>query len=98
MIADPIRRQLDEIEIVRGRPMIITDADEVLFAFMAGLEGYLNGEGLTFDFSSFAITGNVKDANGVALDQQAEIMRLRAEKRPEAPLMAATCQGEGGIC
>ena len=51
--------------------MIITDADEVLFAFMAGLEGYLNGEGLTFDFSSFAITGNVKDANGVALDQQA---------------------------
>jgi hypothetical protein len=71
MIADPIRRQLDEIHVQRGRPMIITDADEVLFAFMAGLEGYLNGEGLTFDFSSFAITGNVKDSDGVALDQKA---------------------------
>jgi len=70
MIPDPIREQIDAIHVEPGRPLIITDADEVLFAFMAGLESYLNGEGLTFDFSSFAITGNVKDATGRALEQK----------------------------
>ncbi|WP_416899809.1 MAG: hypothetical protein ACMVY4_08920 [Minwuia sp.] len=71
MIADEIREQIDAIGIERGRPLLISDADEVLFAFMAGLESYLQGEGLSFDFSSFAITGNVKDADGMALDREA---------------------------
>ncbi|WP_417520202.1 hypothetical protein [Minwuia sp.] len=71
MIPEPIRAQLDAIHIEPGRPLIISDADEVLFAFMAGLETYLQGEGLSFDFSSFAITGNVKDSDGRALDQAA---------------------------
>ena len=71
MIADEIRAQIDAIDIEAGRPLLITDADEVLFAFMAGLESYLQGEGLSFDFSSFAITGNVKDSGGQALDRDA---------------------------
>lgn len=70
-IADDIRRQIDAIDITAGRPLIITDADEVLFAFMAGLEGYLAGEGLSFEFASYAITGNVRDADGIALPREA---------------------------
>lgn len=68
MIPAAIQSQLDEIDIVQGRPLIISDADEVLFAFMAGLETYLAGEGFSFDFSSFAITGNVKDHRGNPID------------------------------
>ncbi|MDF1722016.1 MAG: hypothetical protein P1U65_15200 [Minwuia sp.] len=65
---DPaIRAQIDAIEIVPGRPMVISDADEVLFAFMDGLVGYLEGAGLQFDWASFGITGNVRDADGRAL-------------------------------
>ncbi|WP_281018482.1 MULTISPECIES: hypothetical protein [unclassified Minwuia] len=66
---DPaIRAQIDAIDIIPGRPLVISDADEVLFAFMEGLERYLNSVDLTFDWSSFGITGNVRDADGRALE------------------------------
>lgn len=71
MIPEQILSQLDATPVQAGKPMVITDADEVLFAFMAGLESYLSGEGLSFDFSSFAITGNVKDQDGQPLDRDA---------------------------
>lgn len=71
MIADQVQDQIDSLSIEAGRPLIVTDADEVLFAFMAGLEAYLAGEGLNFDFSSFAISGNVKRPDGTALDREA---------------------------
>lgn len=67
ILADATRQQIDAIRIEAGRPLIITDADEVLFAFMAGLERYLNGEGFTFDWSSFAISGNVRRADGTVV-------------------------------
>ena len=71
MIPEQVQEQLDRLEVEAGRPIVVTDADEVLFAFMAGLENYLIGEGLTFDFSSFAISGNVKTPDGTALDRDA---------------------------
>jgi hypothetical protein len=42
------------------RPLIVTDADEVLFAFMAAFESYLEETGHYFDWSSFALDGNVR--------------------------------------
>ncbi|MEC9345359.1 MAG: hypothetical protein VYB54_03975 [Pseudomonadota bacterium] len=66
-LADATRQQIDALRIQAGRPLIITDADEVLFAFMAGLERYLIGEGYTFDWSSFAISGNVRRADGTVV-------------------------------
>ncbi len=55
-----VATQLDDLHLVADRPLIISDADEVLVQFAAGLEFYLQGQGLYFDISSFAITGNVR--------------------------------------
>jgi len=67
---DPfVERQILDIDIDDSRPLIITDADEVLFQFMAGLEDFINERGLMFDWSSFALTGNIRDAkSGEALE------------------------------
>ncbi len=60
---DPnVESQLSELDLDRSRPLIIADADEVLFEFMAGLDRFLVGEGLYFDWSSFALHGNIRDA------------------------------------
>ncbi|MBL4906587.1 MAG: hypothetical protein JKX94_03970 [Sneathiella sp.] len=53
--------QLADISIEPDRPLIITDADEVLFNFMEGLEIFLEQEGMYFDWSSFALTGNIRN-------------------------------------
>jgi len=53
--------QLEQLRLQAGRPLIVTDADEVLFAFMAGFEGYLQSQGLYFDWRSFALTGNIRE-------------------------------------
>ena len=58
---DPeVLSQLDALQLDPGRPLVITDADEVLFQFMKGLEGYLAGQELYFDWSSFALFGNIR--------------------------------------
>ena len=58
---DPeVLAQLEALDLVPDRPLVITDADEVLFQFMKGLEGYLAGQELYFDWSSFALYGNIR--------------------------------------
>ncbi len=52
--------QLDDLSLKPSRPLLITDADEVLFAFMAAFETYLEDTGYFFDWSSFALTGNIR--------------------------------------
>ena len=52
--------QLDELNLERGRPLIISDCDEVLVWFLKGLERYLEANGLWIDLQSFALTGNIK--------------------------------------
>ena len=52
--------QLEALDLDPDRPLVISDADEVLFAFMAGFERHLLSRGLYFDWSSFALTGNVR--------------------------------------
>ncbi len=52
--------QLEALDLDPERPLVISDADEVLFAFMASFERHLLSHGLYFDWSSFALTGNVR--------------------------------------
>ncbi len=60
-IHDDVLPQLKNISIRPDKPLIITDADEVLFNFMEGLEAFLEQEGMFFDWSSFALTGNIRN-------------------------------------
>lgn len=53
--------QIAEIDFDPARPLIISDADEVIFAFVRGLENYLHRHGLYLRLESFALTGNIRD-------------------------------------
>lgn len=52
--------QLEALDLDDARPLLISDADEVLLAFMVALERYLEAEALYFDWSSFALSGNIR--------------------------------------
>ncbi|WP_025899815.1 hypothetical protein [Sneathiella glossodoripedis] len=52
--------QLDSVSIDPNTPLIVTDADEVLFNFMQGLELFLEENDLYFDWKSFALRGNIR--------------------------------------
>ena len=56
----PVAAQLAELDLHPHRPLLIADADEVLFYFMRGLEGFLDGRGLYFDWASYALYGNIR--------------------------------------
>ena len=55
-----VAAQIDALALTRGRPLIISDADEVLFAFMAGFERFLHTIDLYFHWGSYALAGNVR--------------------------------------
>jgi len=59
-IPKTLQRQLDAIDIRPYRPLLISDADEVLFAFMAAFERYMEGQGAFFDWASYRLTGNIR--------------------------------------
>ncbi|MGK2739489.1 hypothetical protein ACSHT0_01215 [Tepidicaulis sp. LMO-SS28] len=57
---DRVKEQIDALGLEEGRPLIISDADEVLLQFVSGLEAYLERRGLWLDLQSFALTGNIR--------------------------------------
>ena len=59
-IAPEIMSQLEALSLHEDRPLIITDADEVLLRFMERVEHYLDTLGLWIDLSSFALGSNIK--------------------------------------
>lgn len=59
-IAPEIMAQLEALEIAADKPLIISDADEVLLQFMRRVEHYLDSIGLWIDLSSFALSSNIK--------------------------------------
>jgi len=65
------------VELKPDRPLIICDADEVLFAFMAAFEAHLTESGYYFDWSSFALNGNIRrrvDSQPVERDQISSLL------------------------
>ena len=51
--------QISTTSISRDKPLIISDADEVLVVFMAQFELFLHAQDCFFDWSSFRLTGNI---------------------------------------
>lgn len=72
-IHDEVRPQLETLALDPARPLVITDADEVLFNFMIGLEDFLGSLDLYFDWSSFALTGNIRRIADKEPIDQAEV-------------------------
>jgi hypothetical protein len=59
-----------------AKPLIICDADEVLVRFVAGLERFLERQGLYLDLATFALHGNVRNRATNAPVDRVEIARL----------------------
>lgn len=55
-----IKSQADAITIDPARPLILTDADEVIVQLASCLEEFLHENDLYFDMASYALTGNIK--------------------------------------
>ena len=57
---------------MKARPLIVSDCDGVLLHFIAPFVDYLREvHGLTLSMDSFALTGNVKRADGTAVEPAA---------------------------
>ena len=68
--------QLEALTIVPGRPLLVSDADEVLFRFVDTFAEHLEGIGYRFDWSSFRLAGNVRRISDGRTVGQDGIFRL----------------------
>ncbi len=59
-IETEIMSQLEALQLDPSRPLIISDADEVLLKFMQRVEVYLDSIGLWIDLQNFGLTNNIK--------------------------------------
>ena len=74
-----VRGQLEALSLDPQRPLIVTDADEVVAYFIAGLERFLHRKALWLDLKSFAITGNIRRSGGGQACAPAEVKELLNE-------------------
>ena len=74
-----VRSQLEALSLDPDRPLIVTDADEVVAYFIAGLERFLHRKGHWLDLKSFAITGNIRKSGSGEASTQTEVKELLAE-------------------
>jgi len=59
------------IKINPNLPLLICDADEVIFEFMNTFENFLNSNNLYFSYDSFKLNGNIKEIkNNKALESK----------------------------
>jgi hypothetical protein len=76
--APHVRAQIAALDLDPARPLLVTDCDEVLVRFIAGLERYLGARDHRLDLKSFALTGNIKrNADDHVLTQE-EVSALLA--------------------
>ncbi len=74
-----VHSQLEGLALDPRRPLIVTDADEVVAYFIAGLERFLDRNGHWLDLKSFAITGNIRKQVSNEISTQAQVKDLLAE-------------------
>ena len=60
MLSEEISNQIETLELDPDRPLVISDADEVLLQFMRQFEVYLDQNEMWIDLSSFKLQGNIK--------------------------------------
>ena len=52
--------QIDSLNLNFDQPLIISDADEVIFLFLKGFEKFLKSKNLYLDLTKARLTGNIK--------------------------------------
>ncbi len=56
-------------KIIKDKPLIVCDADEVIFDFMYSFEKYLHTKSLYFNWKSYALEGNILNDKNKALNK-----------------------------
>lgn len=79
MISKETQAQLDRLQVKSGRPMVISDVDDVLVHFLRAFETYIDRHGLWLDPATLALTGNIKHKQGTHALNQREVERLIAD-------------------
>lgn len=74
-----VRSQLERLALDQEQPLIVTDADEVVAYFIAGLERFLDRNGHWLDLKSFAITGNIRKQGSNEVSTQTQVKDLLSE-------------------
>lgn len=74
-----VRVQLEGLKLNPDLPLIVSDADEVLAYFIAGLERYLDRNGFWLDLTSFALTGNIRKKGSDTASTPSEVKDLLAD-------------------
>ena len=52
--------QLAALELSANKPLLLCDADEVLFEFMTTFVSYIEDDGYYYDWSTLSLTGNIR--------------------------------------
>jgi hypothetical protein len=88
--------QLGAIELDPARPLVVTDADEVLVRFGVGMEEFLVAQGLYYDWTAFHFEGTIRktsDNQAISNHAVAEVREKFLEEcifdLPEVPGAAA---------
>jgi len=88
--------QLEAAGVAAGRPLLICDADEVLFRFVDTFVEHIGERGYSFDWSSFRLTGNVRRAADGAILDQAQVFALLqdffAKRAEDLPTVAGAAE------
>lgn len=71
----PVIAQPDTVAL-SGRPLLILDADEVLFMFVDGFMNFLESQGFYLDLTSYRLHGNVKARADDSVVANQEVTRL----------------------
>lgn len=69
--------QLDAIPLDSTRPLVVCDADDVLFHFLAGFAAFLAERGLYFDWTSYSLDGTIhhaEDKSPLALEKAGALL------------------------
>ncbi|MGD9538171.1 MAG: hypothetical protein AB7P52_10680 [Alphaproteobacteria bacterium] len=76
---DPkVAAQLEAVKLDSGRPLLICDADEVLFAFMEGFERFLHAHDHYYVWRSYKLSGNVYQRGNAEAMEDAALAGLLA--------------------
>ena len=62
--------KLTTLKIKKDKPLIVCDADEVIFDFMNSFETYLHTKDLYFNWKSYALEGNILNDKNEALNKK----------------------------
>lgn len=71
-VHDAVTGQLEALTLEPSRPLIVSDVDEVLARFLAGLETFLAARDLWLDLRTYALHGNIRrraDGEAVAVEE-----------------------------